>query len=215
MLNPIALTRLAGLALALSLTASCGVETNSELALPIEDANGASAGENNGAPETPDADAPETGVTDVAGSSNAGSSNAEAPKAGGPEPEAPDAEAPPPVAPATDVSTWVTGDTIPSGREGVKDIEILELRNNGSGPVCGNGKRATLKYKAMLADGTVRDPGTRPFSFTVGEREAIAGWDVIVKEMRVGDSFIVTIPEALAYPRQGDWKFEMELLSFK
>lgn len=128
-------------------------------------------------------------------------------------PEAAPEMAPEGAAPAADVSTWATGSVIPSGMNGVPGIEILELRKNGSGPVCGTGKQATVQYKAMLADGTVKDPGPR-YTFKVGAGRVIKGWDLAVQKMRVGDSFIVKIPEGLAYPGQGDWKFEMELISF-
>jgi FKBP-type peptidyl-prolyl cis-trans isomerase len=112
--------------------------------------------------------------------------------------------------------TWSDGDTIPSGKDGVADIQILKVHGNGSGPACGPGKRATLAYTAMLANGKVLDPGTRPFSFKVGAGEAISGWDVVVAEMRVGDSFTIMLPQELAYgPSKGDLKFDMELLSFK
>lgn len=112
--------------------------------------------------------------------------------------------------------TWSDGDTIPSGKDGVADIQILKVHANGSGPACGTGKRATLAYTAMLANGTVLDPGTRPFSFKVGAGEAISGWDVVVAEMRVGDSFTIMLPQQLAYgPSKGDLKFDMELLSFQ
>jgi len=174
MRNPTALTRLAGLTLALSLIASCGTETSSEI-LPATLDGGTK-------PEEPAA-----------------------------EPEAPAAE---PEAPAADVSAWKVGDTMPSGIAGVPDIEILEVRGNGSGPVCGTGKSATVKYKAMLADGTVKDPGPT-YTFQVGAGRVIKGWDVAIAKLRVGDSLVVLIPEGLAYPGQGNWKFEMELLSFK
>jgi len=109
---------------------------------------------------------------------------------------------------------WFDGDTIPSGKAGVPDIQILQVHENGQGDVCGSGKTATLAYKAMLADGTVLDPGTRPFTFKVGSGQAIAGWDVVVARMRVGDSFTILLPQQLAYgPSRGDLKFDMELLS--
>jgi FKBP-type peptidyl-prolyl cis-trans isomerase len=114
------------------------------------------------------------------------------------------------------MSQWSAGDTIPAGRAGVPDIQILEVHGNGTGEVCGTGRRATLAYKAMLIDGQVIDPGTRPFTFRVGAGEAIQGWDVIVAKMRVGDSFTLVIPQQLAYgPSRGDLKFDMELLSFE
>ncbi len=109
---------------------------------------------------------------------------------------------------------WSAGDTIPSGRAGVADIQILEVHKNGSGEPCGVGKTATLKYKAMLANGDVLDPGKRPFSFRVGSGRAIKGWDVVVAKMRIGDSFTILLPQQLAYgPSKGDLKFDMELLS--
>lgn len=114
------------------------------------------------------------------------------------------------------VAGWSPGDTIPSGMANVPDIQILEVHKNGSGEECGGGRTATLKYKAMLADGTVIDPGTRPFSFKVGAGKAIKGWDVVVAKMRVGDSFTITLPQQLAYgPSKGDLKFDMELLSVR
>jgi FKBP-type peptidyl-prolyl cis-trans isomerase len=105
---------------------------------------------------------------------------------------------------------WKDGGMIPS------DIKILKVHKNGSGEACGLGKTATLAYKAMLANGDVLDPGTRPFTFEVGLGRAIKGWDIVVAKMKVGDSFTILLPEALAYgPSKGDLKFDMELLSFK
>ena len=111
---------------------------------------------------------------------------------------------------------WAPGDQIDSGKAGVKPIEILQVHANGSGDVCGAGKRATLRYVAMNADGSVLDPGKRPFTFRVGGGQAIAGWDVVVAKMRVGDSLTLMLPQELAYgASRGDLKFDMELLSFE
>ncbi len=122
----------------------------------------------------------------------------------------------PEAAPAEEAKGWSKGDTIPSGMEGVPAIQILEVHKNGSGDACGLGKTATLKYKAMLANGKVLDPGTRPFSFKVGSGRAIKGWDVVVSKMRIGDSFTILLPMKLAYgPSKGDLKFDMELLAVK
>jgi FKBP-type peptidyl-prolyl cis-trans isomerase len=111
---------------------------------------------------------------------------------------------------------WSDGDTIPSGMDGVPEIQILQVHKNGSGDVCGSGRSASLKYKAMQANGNVLDPGRAPFTFKVGAGEAIKGWDVVVARMRIGDSFTILLPQALAYgPSKGDLKFDMELLSIK
>ena len=128
-------------------------------------------------------------------------------------PSTPQAPAPSPeVEPETVAAAakaWAVGDTISSELTGVPDIEILEVRGNGTGPACGIGKTATLAYREVL------DPGSRPFTFQVGSGQAIAGWDKVVARMRVGDSFVILMPEALAYRGRGDLKFEMELLSFR
>ena len=112
--------------------------------------------------------------------------------------------------------------SIPSGMAGVPDIKILKVHKVGSGPKCGRGKTARVKYRAMLLNGQVVDPGARPFEFPVGKRRAIVGWDITVAAMRVGDSWTVHVPYQLAYPggRPGipprtDMKFDMELLSFR
>jgi FKBP-type peptidyl-prolyl cis-trans isomerase len=119
-------------------------------------------------------------------------------------------------APEAAEGDWSDGDTIPSGKAGVPDIKILQVHANGAGDVCGSGKTATLAYKAMKADGTVIDPGNRPFTFRVGAGQAIEGWDVIVARMRVGDNFTVWLPQDLAYgAKRGDLKFDMELQSVK
>lgn len=168
-------------------------------------------------PEEPAADATaDEDLADVApveGAPAEGAPTADAPTEETPTEETPAEETPADDAPVA-AAGWSDGDTIPSGRDGVPDIQILKVHKNGSGPKCGTGKRATLAYKAMLADGTVLDPGTRPFSFNVGKREAIVGWDIVVAEMRIGDSFTILLPQQLAYgPGRGDLKFDMELLT--
>ncbi|MFT7619534.1 MAG: FKBP-type peptidyl-prolyl cis-trans isomerase [Planctomycetota bacterium] len=111
-------------------------------------------------------------------------------------------------------NNWSKGDSIPSGTAGIPDISIIEVHANGTGEPCGSGKTAKLNYKAMLANGNVIDPGSRPFEFTVGAGQAIEGWDIIVAKMRIGDSFTVMLPEDLAYgSSKGDLKFDMELLA--
>ncbi len=120
------------------------------------------------------------------------------------------------VASVKEMGPWVAGDEMLPGRDGVANIKILEVHANGSGEVCGTGKLAEVRYKAMKRDGTVLDPGTRPYKFRVGAGNVIKGWDVVVAKMRVGDSFTLVIPQELAYgPSEGDLKFDMELLGFE
>ena len=45
--------------------------------------------------------------------------------------------------------------------------------------------------------------GNAPFEFTLGAGEVIAGWDLGVAQMKVGDKVKMTIPPELAYGRAG------------
>jgi FKBP-type peptidyl-prolyl cis-trans isomerase len=42
-----------------------------------------------------------------------------------------------------------------------------------------------------------------PFSFRLGAGEVIAGWDLGVAQMKIGDKVKLTIPPELAYGRDG------------
>jgi peptidylprolyl isomerase len=64
-----------------------------------------------------------------------------------------------------------------------------------------NGDKVKVDYTLKLADGTVYDTsvGKTPFEFTLGQNEAIAGFEKAVIGMKVGESKTVTIPAAEAY----------------
>jgi FKBP-type peptidyl-prolyl cis-trans isomerase len=42
-----------------------------------------------------------------------------------------------------------------------------------------------------------------PFAFVLGEGQVIAGWDIGVAQMKIGDKVKLTIPPELAYGRDG------------
>jgi FKBP-type peptidyl-prolyl cis-trans isomerase len=44
---------------------------------------------------------------------------------------------------------------------------------------------------------------SEPFSFVLGAGEVIAGWDLGVAQMKIGDKVKLTIPPELAYGRDG------------
>lgn len=119
---------------------------------------------------------------------------------------------------------------IPSKADLVFDIERLplpeikvEVLAEGKGAQTVPGRPVNVHYTGTLLDGTKfdssRDKG-RPFTFVLGAQQVIAGWDLIVARMRVGDRWKVTIPAALAYgargqgtiPPKADLVFDIEVL---
>lgn len=89
--------------------------------------------------------------------------------------------------------------TLPSG------LEYQELVV-GSGDIATVGQRVTVHYTGWLTDGrkfdSSRDRG-QPFSFPLGARQVIAGWDEGVQGMRVGGRRKLVIPSELGYGARG------------
>ena len=82
-----------------------------------------------------------------------------------------------------------------------------------------------MNYTGTLEDGSIFDsslnPGREPFTFTLGVGSVIKGWDLGVKDMKVGGKRKLTIPPELGYGDKGAGNvippgatliFEVELL---
>jgi FKBP-type peptidyl-prolyl cis-trans isomerase len=101
---------------------------------------------------------------------------------------------------------------------------VIEDVIEGTGTEARSGMRVTVHYVGTLDDGTVFDSSRRsdqPFSFTLGSRQVIAGWDQGVEGMKVGGVRRLVVPPSLGYgsaPRAGipansTLYFEIELLA--
>ena len=76
----------------------------------------------------------------------------------------------------------------------------------GKGAEARNGQEATVHYTGWLPDGTKFDSSkdrNEPFSFRVGGRMVIAGWDEGVAGMKVGGTRKLVIPPNLGYGSRG------------
>lgn len=107
----------------------------------------------------------------------------------------------------------------------MSDSELkIEKLTEGNGAPAQNGKKVSVHYTGWLTDGKKFDSSVdrrEPFSFVLGARQVIAGWDQGVATMKVGDKVKLTIPPHLAYgprgypgaiPPNATLVFEVELL---
>jgi peptidylprolyl isomerase len=96
----------------------------------------------------------------------------------------------------------------------------------GEGASPSKGKKVTVHYSGWLTDGKLFDSSVvknRPFTFEIGRRRVIKGWDEGVMSMKVGGIRQLKIPPGLAYgeggvgpiPPNATLIFEVELLEVK
>lgn len=71
----------------------------------------------------------------------------------------------------------------------------------GKQPVAGN--KVTVKYRGYLMNGKVFESNQQGFTFILGSKDVIAGWNEGIKLMREGGRFKFIIPPHLAYGGSG------------
>lgn len=108
----------------------------------------------------------------------------------------------------------------------VVELQIDDIRE-GTGREARPGDTVTVHYTGWLLDGTKFDSSRdrdEPFSFRLGTRQVIRGWDLGVSGMRVGGVRRLAVPPGLAYGRRGaggvipanaSLIFEIELLGVR
>lgn len=85
------------------------------------------------------------------------------------------------------------------------ELQIEKLvTGNGASPK--KGDTVSVHYTGRFTNGEKFDSSVdrdEPFAFVLGEGQVIAGWDIGVAQMKIGDKVKLTIPPELAYGRDG------------
>ncbi len=82
----------------------------------------------------------------------------------------------------------------------------IEKLTTGTGTAPKNGDTVSVHYTGCFMDGKKFDSSVdraEPFAFVLGAGQVIAGWDIGVAQMKIGDKVKLTIPPELAYGRDG------------
>lgn len=136
-----------------------------------------------------------------------------------------------PVSPAVDeaiITKYMADKGITGAQRQASGLYFVPITTNPSAVQAAAGKTVEVLYTGQLLDGTVFDASSRhgnvPFSFGLGRREVITGWDEGIALMHKGDKATLLIPSALGYgpngyppaiPSNAVLRFEVELVDVK
>jgi peptidylprolyl isomerase len=105
---------------------------------------------------------------------------------------------------------------VKAGQGAVSKLTVTPLIA-GRGPAVQKGQTVTANYKVInYKTGQLIDSSWKtgqPFSTAIGVGQVIKGWDESIPGQKVGSRIQIDVPEALAYPGQGDLRFVVDILA--
>lgn len=125
-----------------------------------------------------------------------------------------------PAAADNDASQPLSGE--PAAGEPITELKVIDIKV-GDGEEAKDGYRIAVAYTGTYLDGRVFDSsaGKPPYSFRLGWKAVIPGWDKGILGMKVGGKRRLYVPYRIAYGEEGgngipprtDLKFDVELLA--
>jgi len=87
---------------------------------------------------------------------------------------------------------------------------FYKVLKEGSGSKIGSGKNVMVEYKGYFADGSIFDGSSKmvrgghaPLEFKTGAGQMIKGFDIMVQDMKVGETRKMVLPPEFAYGKSG------------
>ena len=91
-----------------------------------------------------------------------------------------------------------------------KDGIGINLITQGNGERCKPAHELTLRYSMGFHPDTLLDQSNSNFTFILGEREGLKGWDLALQHLHIGDSAVCIIPDSLAYRGQKIGRYQTQ-----
>lgn len=125
------------------------------------------------------------------------------------------------------IKKYLTDSKITTAQRQPSGLYFVPVTTNPSGTPAVAEKTVSVLYTGYLMNGSVFDAssqrGNVPFTFVLGRRKVIDGWDQGIALMRKGDKALLLIPSALGYgsnsassiPPNSVTRFEVELVDVK
>lgn len=122
------------------------------------------------------------------------------------------------------IQKYIAANSITGAQKQASGLYYVPVTANPTGTPATAGKNVSVLYTGRLLDGTTFDAsslhGNTPFTFKLGAKQVIAGWDEGIALMRKGEKATLLIPSALAYgasspatsiPANSVLRFEVEV----